>query len=105
MVKIAEDNCRFTFWAHTLIVVSGWSVRIMADETLEHHDPGGPGQPPQDNGTDESRRAAGRRRVIMTGLLTPPAVMTLNARRAAAASLHPSMAQNYGQNTNGQATG
>jgi hypothetical protein len=58
----------------------------MADETLEQHDPGRSGQPPHDDGTDETRRAAGRRRMIVTGLLTPPAVMTLNARRAHAVS-------------------
>ena len=69
----------------------------MADETLEHHEPERSGQPLQDHGKDETRRAAGRRRVIMTGLLTPPAVMTLNARRVAAASIHPSMDPNYGK--------
>ena len=67
----------------------------MADEKLEQHDPGRSGQPPHDDGTDETRRAAGRRRVIMTGLLTPPAVMTLRARSAAAASAHASMDPKY----------
>jgi len=67
----------------------------MADDKLEQHDPGHSGQPPHDDGTDETRRAAGRRRVIMTGLLTPPAVMTLRARSAAAASAHPSMDPAY----------
>jgi hypothetical protein len=67
----------------------------MADEKLEQHDPGRSGQPPHDDGTDETRRAAGRRRVIMTGLLTPPAVMTLRARSAAAASAHASMDPAY----------
>jgi len=67
----------------------------MADEKLEQHDPGRSGQPPHDDGTDETRRAAGRRRVIMTGLLTPPAVMTLRARSAAAASAHASMDPGY----------
>jgi len=57
-------------------------VSIMADEKPEQHDPGRSGQPPHDDGTDETRRAAGRRRIIITGLLTPPAVMTLSARRA-----------------------
>ncbi len=67
----------------------------MADETLEQHDPGRSGQPPHDDGTDKARQAAGRRRIIMTGLLTPPAVMTLNARSAAAQSNHPSMDPKY----------
>ena len=67
----------------------------MADEKLEQHDPGHSGPPPHDDGTDEAPRAAGRRRVIMTGLLTPPAVMTLRARSAAAQSAHPSMDPKY----------
>jgi len=68
----------------------------MADEKLEQHDPGRSGQPPHDDGADETRRAAGRRRIIITGLLTPPAVMTLNARSARAqASDHPSLAPGY----------
>jgi hypothetical protein len=57
----------------------------MADEKLEQHDPGSSVQPPHDDGTDETRRAAARRRLILTGLLAPPAVMTLNSRRANAA--------------------
>ncbi len=70
----------------------------MADETLEHHDPEYSGQPPHDDGADETRRVAGRRRIIIAGLLTPPAVMTLNARSARAqASVHPSMDPNYGK--------
>jgi hypothetical protein len=67
----------------------------MADDKLEQHDPGRSGQPPHDDGTDETRRSAGRRRVIMTSLLTPPAVMTLKARSAAAQSMHPSMDPKY----------
>jgi len=67
----------------------------MADETLEQHDRGRSGQPPHDDGTDETRRAANRRRIIMTSLLTPPAVMTLRARSAAAQSVHPSMDPKY----------
>jgi hypothetical protein len=67
----------------------------MADDKLEQHDPGHSGQPPNDDGTDETRRAAGRRRIIMTSLLTPPAVMTLKARSAAAQSMHPSMDPKY----------
>jgi len=58
----------------------------MADEKVEQHDPERSGLPSHDDGTDETRRAAGRRRIIVTGLLTPPAVMTLNARRAGAVS-------------------
>ena len=72
----------------------------MADEKLEQHDPGRSGQPPHDDGTDGTRRAAGRRRIIITGLLTPPAVMTLTARSARAqASVHPSMDPNYKGNS------
>ena len=67
----------------------------MADDKLEQHDPERSGQPPHDDGTDETHRVAGRRRMIITGLLTPPAVMTLNARSAAAQSKHPSMDPNY----------
>jgi len=67
----------------------------MADDKLEQHDPGHSGQPPHDDGTDETRRVAGRRRIIMTSLLTPPAVMTLRARSAAAQSAHPSMDPKY----------
>jgi hypothetical protein len=67
----------------------------MADDKLEQHDPERSGQPPHDDGTDETRRAAGRRRIIMTSLLTPPAVMTLRARSAAAQSAHPSMDPKY----------
>ena len=69
----------------------------MADEKLEQHDPEHSGQPPHDDGTDETRRAAGRRRIIITGLLTPPAVMTLSTRSARAqASSHASMMPDYG---------
>jgi hypothetical protein len=69
----------------------------MADEKLEQHDPGRSGQPPHDDGTDDTPRAADRRRIIITSLLTPPAVMTLNARSARAqASTHASMMQGYG---------
>ena len=69
----------------------------MADDKLEQHDPGHSGQPPDNDGTDETRRAAGRRRIIITGLLTPPAVMTLKARSAQAQTSadHPSMKPGY----------
>ena len=56
----------------------------MADETLEQHDPERSGQPPHDVAADETRRAAHRRRIIITSLLAPPAVMTLGARSARA---------------------
>jgi hypothetical protein len=71
----------------------------MADESAERRGPlpGGPGQPAPDGGPDETDRASNRRRIIITGLLTPPAVMTLNARSARAqASVHPSMEPTYG---------
>jgi hypothetical protein len=67
----------------------------MADENTEQRDPssGSTGQDPRDDGIDGSDSS--RRRIIITSLLTPPAVMTLNARSAhAQASIHPSM--NYG---------
>jgi hypothetical protein len=59
----------------------------MADESTERHDssPGPSGQPPRGGETNKAGRDSNRRRVIITSLLTPPAVMTLNARRAAAA--------------------
>jgi hypothetical protein len=72
----------------------------MADESTARRDPasGSPGTPPPDDEIDEAGREANRRRIIITSLLTPPAVMTLNARRAhAAASNTPSIKnpQNY----------
>jgi hypothetical protein len=71
----------------------------MADENTQQRDPssGSTGRAPRDDGIDEARSASDRRRVIITSLLTPPAVMTLNARRAHAASTHPSMDPNYGK--------
>jgi hypothetical protein len=68
----------------------------MADETQDHHDPERSGQPPHDDVKNETRRSADRRRMIMTGLLTPPAVMTLHARSARAqVSDHPSTRPGY----------
>jgi hypothetical protein len=69
----------------------------MADETPEQHDPEPSGQPPHDDGRDEARWTAGRRRIIITGLLTPPAVMTLNSRRANAAYGDSINIKNYGK--------
>jgi hypothetical protein len=71
----------------------------MADENTQQRDPASAstGRAPRDDGIDEARSASDRRRVIITSLLTPPAVMTLNARRAHAASTHPSMDPNYGK--------
>ena len=69
----------------------------MADESVEHRDTssGSSGQA-RDEEINEAGRDSDRRRVIITSLLTPPAVMTLNARRAAAASAaHPSMDPSY----------
>jgi len=71
----------------------------MADENTQQRDPssGSTGRPPRDDRIDEADSNSNRRRIIITSLLTPPAVMTLNARRAhAAASTHPSMDPNYG---------
>ena len=71
----------------------------MADKGVEHRDPSsGHSGRPRDDETNESGRASNRRRLMIASLLTPPAVMTLNARSARAqASAHPSM--NY-TNTN-----
>jgi hypothetical protein len=69
----------------------------MADENTEQRDPssGSTGQAPRDDERDEAGRDSSRRRIIITSLLAPPAVMTLNARSARAqASTHPSV--NYG---------
>jgi hypothetical protein len=73
----------------------------MADESKEHRDPSSEpsGQPQRDEEINEARRRFNRRRAINTGLLAPPVVMTLGARRASAqqASNTPSMAKNYGK--------
>jgi hypothetical protein len=72
----------------------------MADESVEHRDPssGHSGQPRRDDETNEAGRSSSRRRIVIASLLTPPAVMTLNARTARAqASTHPSM--NYATTT------
>ena len=72
----------------------------MADDNTQQRDPssGSTGQASGDDGIDEAGGSnSDRRRIIITSLLTPPAVMTLNARRAHAASTHPSMAPNYGK--------
>ena len=56
----------------------------MADEIGEHGDPP-PGQSDRSshNGErDEAARRSHRRRIIVTGLLAPPAVMTLGLRAA-----------------------
>ena len=72
----------------------------MADKGVENRDPSsGPSGRPRDDETNESGRASNRRRIMIASLLTPPAVMTLNARSARAqASTHPSMNPNYGKN-------
>jgi len=73
----------------------------MADENTQQRDPssGSTGEAPRDEGVDEPDSNSSRRRIIITSLLTPPAVMTLNARRANAASTHPSMDGGYGTTT------
>jgi hypothetical protein len=72
----------------------------MADDTTQQRDPssGSTGRAPRDE-IDEAGSNSNRRRIIITSLLTPPAVMTLNARRANAASTHPSMNPGYGTTT------
>jgi hypothetical protein len=71
----------------------------MADESTEHRDtsPGPSGQPPRDDEVNEASRASNRRRMIIAGLLTPPAVMTLNSRRANAAYGDSINIKNYGK--------
>ena len=72
----------------------------MADERGEQPDPSpGHSEPSSFNeGRGDAGRRSQRRRIIVTGLLTPPAVMTLNARSARAqASTHPSMDPSYGK--------
>jgi len=66
----------------------------MADDNTQQRDPssGTPGRASRDDGINEAGNKSDRRRIIITTLLAPPAVMTLNARRAnAAVSSHPSM--------------
>ena len=60
----------------------------MANESLESRDPGSESsdQARSDGEHREPDRSSNRRRIIITSLLTPPAVMTLNARRANAQS-------------------
>ena len=60
----------------------------MADESLENRDPASErsGQPPSDGENMKPDRASNRRRIIITSLLAPPAVMTLKARKAHAQS-------------------
>ena len=59
----------------------------MADESTaasRYSPPDHRARQPRDGETNEAGRDANRRRIIITSLLTPPAVMTLNARRARA---------------------
>lgn len=64
----------------------------MADEGEDHRDPQPerPARPAVDRGTAEADRASSRRRIIITGALAPPAVMTLGTRKAGAVSAHSS---------------
>jgi hypothetical protein len=57
----------------------------MADESAEHRDPppGHSDQSSRNDARDEDARRSHRRRIIVTGLLTPPAVMTLGSRARA----------------------
>jgi hypothetical protein len=73
----------------------------MADDTTQQRDPssGSTGRAPRDE-IDEAGSNSNRRRIIITSLLTPPAVMTLNARRAHAAS-GVSMDPSYGKGKGG----
>jgi hypothetical protein len=60
----------------------------MADESQDNRDPAseGSGQAPSDGENMKPDRSSNRRRIIITSLLTPPAVMTLKARKAHAQS-------------------
>jgi hypothetical protein len=60
----------------------------MADDNTQQRDPssGTPGRASGDDGINEAGNKSDRRRIIIASLLTPPAVMTLNARRAHAQS-------------------
>jgi hypothetical protein len=60
----------------------------MADESVENRDPRSERsvQAPRDGENEQSDRPSNRRRIIIASLLTPPAVMTLKARSAHAAS-------------------
>jgi len=87
------DRTQFSLYPY-IRSVGGRRIRIMTDESREHRDPspGPSGQPARDGEVNEVGRGSNRRRIIGTGLLAPPVVMTLNARRAAAQSaLTPSM--------------
>ena len=54
----------------------------MIDDGVEHGDSSArpSGQPAPGIGMDEAARASNRRRIIISSLLAPPAVMTLRAR-------------------------
>jgi len=54
----------------------------MADESAEHRDPSPEhsDQSSRNEAREEAARRSHRRRIIVTGLLTPPAVMTLGSR-------------------------
>ena len=58
----------------------------MADESGEHRDALAErsGQRGGSGGKGQDSRASSRRRIIVTGLLTPPAVITLGSRSARA---------------------
>jgi hypothetical protein len=60
----------------------------MADESVEHRDTssGSTERPPRDDEINKAGNSSNRRRIIITSLLTPPAVMTLRARKAHAQS-------------------
>jgi len=74
----------------------------MADESVESRDPGSErsDQSPRDGESRQPDRSSNRRRMLVTGLLTAPTVMTISVRAAragtkkdspsCAASLNPS---------------
>jgi len=70
----------------------------MGGESMDR-DPSAEGsdQPLREGGRNEPEQPSNRRRIVIASLLTPPAVMTLNARSAAAQSNTPSMAPKYGK--------
>jgi len=76
----------------------------MADESVDHRDslPERLGQPLGDGGRNEPGRPSNRRRLVIAGLLAPPAVMTLSARSARAQnSASPSLMASHGTRRGG----
>ncbi len=67
----------------------------MADESVERrdHSPGRSGLSGHEGETGRASRASNLRRIIISTLLAPPAVMTLGSRSASAKNSGPSKSQ------------